>query len=346
VITPNAADTAFVTNFQITNIMGGNLFLNDGSTPVINGQFITVAQAAAGLKFTPAVNSINSGSFTVQKSNSATSTGLAGPTATATVTVEPIIVTTLSDTETTGQTTLRDAINQANYAVGKSDTITFKSSLFANNTPGTIALTQGELTITNSMTIIGPGANLLTISGNNSSRVFTIDDGNSAITQTVAMSGLTITDGNGIGANAGNGGAIDNQENLTLTNAVLSYNAATNDGGAIWTNGGLDTNNVSFVGNGADYGANVWNAAAPPLPGGASIASSMVVPDGTVFDLSTGGALYDWTGPGASWIQLAGNTSSLQVDSNGTMYALLPLGGLYSWTLSGGWSAVASNVSS
>ena len=44
VVTPNAADAAFVTNFQITNITGGSLYLNDGVTQVTNSEFITVAQ--------------------------------------------------------------------------------------------------------------------------------------------------------------------------------------------------------------------------------------------------------------------------------------------------------------
>ena len=65
VITPNAADTSFVTYFQITNITGGTLYQNDGVTPIANGAFISVAQGAAGLKFTPAANSTASGSFTV-----------------------------------------------------------------------------------------------------------------------------------------------------------------------------------------------------------------------------------------------------------------------------------------
>ncbi len=45
IITPNAADTGVVTDFQITNITGGTLFLSDGVTQVTSGQFITVAQA-------------------------------------------------------------------------------------------------------------------------------------------------------------------------------------------------------------------------------------------------------------------------------------------------------------
>ena len=45
VITPNAMDSGFVTDFQITNITGGTLYLNDGVTQVTDGELITVAQA-------------------------------------------------------------------------------------------------------------------------------------------------------------------------------------------------------------------------------------------------------------------------------------------------------------
>ena len=108
VITPNAADTAFVTYFQITNITGGTLYQNDGVTAIANGAFITAAQAAAGLKFTPTANSTASGSFTVQESTSASTGGLGGSTATATITVNLVLnqpsVTNAVTTENT-QTT-------------------------------------------------------------------------------------------------------------------------------------------------------------------------------------------------------------------------------------------------
>ena len=78
VITPNSLDTAFVTNFQITNITGGTLYLNDGVTQITDGEFITVAQGQAGLKFTPATNSLTAGNFTVQESTTADDTGLGG----------------------------------------------------------------------------------------------------------------------------------------------------------------------------------------------------------------------------------------------------------------------------
>ncbi|HEX4145358.1 MAG TPA: fibronectin type III domain-containing protein [Pirellulales bacterium] len=85
VVTPGALDTA--TNFQVTGITGGTLYQNDGTTVISNGSFITLAQGAAGLKFTPTTGSVANGSFTVRESSDGTTTGLSGPTATAGITV-------------------------------------------------------------------------------------------------------------------------------------------------------------------------------------------------------------------------------------------------------------------
>ena len=51
-ITPNPADTN-VTHFRVSGVQNGTVFLNDGTTQVPNGSFITLSQGAAGLKFTP-----------------------------------------------------------------------------------------------------------------------------------------------------------------------------------------------------------------------------------------------------------------------------------------------------
>jgi hypothetical protein len=56
---------------------------------VNEGDFITVADAAAGLKFTPDNNFTGAGSFDVQASLTTDVTGLGGDTATATITVNP-----------------------------------------------------------------------------------------------------------------------------------------------------------------------------------------------------------------------------------------------------------------
>ena len=87
VITPNPADGNAQGYYQITQISGGTLFLHDGLTPVSDGQFITFAQGAlAGLTFTPAPNSVATGSFTVQASTAAAG-GLVATQVTATITV-------------------------------------------------------------------------------------------------------------------------------------------------------------------------------------------------------------------------------------------------------------------
>ena len=93
------------------------------------------------------------------------------------------------------------------------DTITFADGL-----EGTITLTSGELLITNSVTINGPGANVLAVSGNNASRVFDMTPG-----LNVAISGLTVTDGYALEEA---GGILNQGSNLTLSADVLTQNVA------------------------------------------------------------------------------------------------------------------------
>src|SRR5262249_39705076 len=67
---------------------------------------------------------------------------------------------------------LREAVTAANNTAG-SDAITFQAGL-----SGTITLINGELpTIISTVTITGPGAGVLTISGNNVSRIFHLPAG-------------------------------------------------------------------------------------------------------------------------------------------------------------------------
>lgn len=49
----NPVDGDEVSHFKITGITGGTLYRNDGTTPIDNGQFITLAEGASGLKFRP-----------------------------------------------------------------------------------------------------------------------------------------------------------------------------------------------------------------------------------------------------------------------------------------------------
>ena len=109
VISANPVDGAEVTHFKITGIANGSLFQNDGSTPVNDGDFITAADGSAGLKFTPLMDFVGAGHFTIQASKSSVVGGLGG-----TVVVADITVTGL----TLGNTVWIDGNGSKTYEVG------------------------------------------------------------------------------------------------------------------------------------------------------------------------------------------------------------------------------------
>ncbi|HYP50943.1 MAG TPA: choice-of-anchor Q domain-containing protein, partial [Pyrinomonadaceae bacterium] len=177
---------------------------------------------------------------------------LAQTAAAATYTVTKIADT--NDGACDADCSLREAIAAAN-ASAENDMISFSINVFS--TPQTIVLTGGDLIITNngSLTIVGRGANFLTISGNNSSRVFTNNTG-----ATTAISFLRVTGGNGSGSSvwSGTGGGIHNEGgNLTLTGLVITGNDAGNGGGLGNSSNGTLTlrettvSDNTAVGNGA-----------------------------------------------------------------------------------------------
>jgi hypothetical protein len=88
VISRNAVDSAEVTFFKVTGITNGTMFLNDGASPVFNGNFISVAQGNAGLKFTPNANFSGAGSFQLQAA--LIDHTLGGGIVTATITVNAV----------------------------------------------------------------------------------------------------------------------------------------------------------------------------------------------------------------------------------------------------------------
>ncbi len=170
----------------------------------------------------------------------------------------PAIFTVLN-TNDTGAGSLRDAIAQADASVG-ADTIVFGDGSggggtnFLDATPDTITLTSGELTPTDSATttITGPGANLLSISGNNASQAFLI--GPNAST---AISGLTITAGN---SNTSGGGLlIVVSATLTLTNCTISGNSANQSGGGLYSLGATTLINCTVSGNNALNGGGLYS---------------------------------------------------------------------------------------
>lgn len=148
-------------------------------------------------------------------------------------------VNTLTDSESNGCTlglcTLREAVNDAGNTIG-SDTINFQNGL-----TGTIVLNGTAITIDTNVTINGPGARNLSVSGNNASRVFVVTDPLLG-SATVNMSGLTVTGGNAQpillgGTLIGDGGGILNANGATLnlTEVTVTGNSANSLGGGIAT---------------------------------------------------------------------------------------------------------------
>jgi len=142
---------------------------------------------------------------------------------------DTITVTNAGDS---GAGTLRQAI--ADAAID--DTIDFDSGLNGS----TITLSGGDLVLSNDVSILGPGPDQLAVSGNASSRVFSIhlpETGD----RYFSISGLTLTNG----FSDSNGGAIygrsraagndwDFRAHLTISNCVITGSSCATDGGGIY----------------------------------------------------------------------------------------------------------------
>ena len=160
--------------------------------------------------------------------------------------------------------TLREALLRANQLNGANTIV------FANNVTGTITLgaTLGPLSITDSTSVVGPGARLLAVSGSAGGAVFRVFNITAGVS---TISGLTIRDGSQVGgANTSAGGAgVFNAANtfLTFSNCAFLLNSAhagdsntasgtgaTAQGGAILNGGTLTLNRCTFSDNSAVAG--------------------------------------------------------------------------------------------
>jgi hypothetical protein len=175
-----------------------------------------------------------------------------------------------------GPGSLRQAVRDA--ASGATVTIALSP------TCSTITLSS-TIDITRTLTIDGPGASALTVSGNAAVEVFRIAAG-----ATAAISGLTVA--NGVSPY---GGGIDNDGTLTLTDCILADNNATTGGGGISNSGSLQVTDSTVSGNSAGYyGGGIYsgpgaslNIADTTLSGNSATALGVEFPE-----YAYGGALY------------------------------------------------------
>jgi CSLREA domain-containing protein len=202
-----------------------------------------------------------------------------------------LIVTKTEDTNDgvcDADCSLREAVAAAN----PDDTVVF-SSLF--NTPQTITLALGNIAITRTLTISGPGAERLTISGNNASRIFRITG-----VIIVNLSDFRIANGRASSSGDEQGGGIYVlNSSLALRHlSIVNNRAATSHpdssyGGGIFLSGGtLMIIDSTISGNRADgggggIGGGIWSNGTVYV-----LDSSIVNNDGS----RGGGGIYDMGG--------------------------------------------------
>jgi hypothetical protein len=205
-----------------------------------------------------------------------------GGTTQSVVAAHPLTVTTLADA---GPGSLREALGLA----GPGDAVAFADGL-----SGTLTLTSGELAVGTTVSLIGPGAGLLTVDAGYASRVLEVLPG-----ATVGVSGLTVSRGA-----AADGGGIANRGTLLLSGVALTGNYATARGGGMYNGGRVALTDSVLYGNatGGSGGA-AYNA-----PGGSLDASGSTVSGNGA--AAQGGGLYNTSAATLSTSTVAANSAA------------------------------------
>ena len=201
------------------------------------------------------------------------------------VEIGALIVTKVADTadgSCDSDCSLREAIIAAN-ATGGSQSIVF-SNLF--NAPQTITLVSGFLSVfrNGTLTISGPGADLLTITQTGGGGIFVNGDNNSTLT----LSGMTIT-----GATSS---AVSNFDTLTLKDVVVAGNNTTFAGAGVNNQDGatlvientvITNNHVTGASGGGLFNQNAT----------ATIINSTISNNSSSGFNGNGGGLFNFAGP-------------------------------------------------
>jgi hypothetical protein len=245
-------------------------------------------------------------------------------------------------------TSLRDAINFVNGDFFGGDTITFAAGL-----NGTLALADGPLpALTANMNVVGPGANVLSVSGQGASRIMSVSAG-----AAVTVSGLTLADGS-----ASTGGGIDNLGTLVLSDCTVSGNSAsTGKGGGIYNDGTLLMIGSTVSGNSAQQGGGIFNVGGLVLTnctiygntahGSSPVSGNGPYAGGGIYNFSSGSlTLNDCTVAGNSAQEGGGlyNVGSAAATLNNTIVAAFggSVGGDITGTVSGNYNLIDDATSS
>jgi len=203
-------------------------------------------------------------------------------------------ILTVTNTQDSGAGSLRDTIAQAQAG----DVIQFDPAL----TNSRITLTGGDIDITKSVIIDGSTATGLTLSGNQSSRIFNVLERQIDVT----VKSLSFVDGRAIEPNnfEDEGGAIKvaDYSTLTVENSTFQNNSANRGGGIrVGYGGSLTVRNSTFDGNDGSLANDGFSAGAIATYGaGGPNGEGKLVIEGSTFTNNkgvNGGAVYNLLGP-------------------------------------------------
>ena len=133
---------------------------------------------------------------------------------------------------------------------------------------GTILLTSGRLFIDRDLTISGPGADQLEVSGDQESQVFLIDFDSS-----VTIEDIAIVDGRSTGSF---GGGISNSGDLELNRAVVARNYSPCFGGGIYSVGKLVIEDSAIFDNATGIGGSGGGVYSSSIPGDLRVSNSTI----------------------------------------------------------------------
>lgn len=221
-------------------------------------------------------------------------------------------------TGTDAACSLRDALVFAGGSTAMSINVSFDAAVFSPSnaaSANTITLTAGSLNVPSRTSINGPAGgagtsqtNLVTVSGNNASTVFTVSAGATG----VQLSNLNIVDGN-----ATQGGGIVNAGTLVVSACSIAGNTAASTVSGVTAGGGGILNSGKLTVNGSTIAGNTASAVGTPAQGGGiENSGTLMLVDGTVSGntatasgTATGGGIFTTNAPGSS-LELSGSTVS------------------------------------
>jgi hypothetical protein len=312
--TPDSSTGVVIGSAAFTDTAGRALTYTTSATST-GGATVSIDATTGVFVYTPTEAQLQAASVgwdTTDTFTVSTANGVNTATQTVTVAADPAnylralayaqwrgtLVTTTNDY---GSGSLRQAITNANM-VSRDDLIMFSPSLFTNGvnriTLGSEALPTIDSTFhAGRLTITGPGAFSLIISGNNGNAnrnfsIFNIASGGHLSISGVTVSGAQLN--NYSMYNFGHGGGFNNLGTLSVADCAISNNTA-DWGGGIYSAGRLTVVNSTFTGNSSlgGYGGGLFIDArqyAGPNPAVATVVNSTFSANSSHWD---GGGIYN-----------------------------------------------------